>query len=299
MPPSLRHSVVARVVPLVLRSSEVHDPEELRREKLAEQEGADTTPPSWVTRRLDVTEVDGHGFPVYDLRVRDARPTRTVMYLHGGGYVSHADKVHWRWVMRLAERLDARVVLPVYPLAPTHTWRDSHPQLLRLFEQLAVESPAGVTLMGDSAGGGYALAIAQRLRDRPGPQPTHLVLVSPWVDVTSASAGTDEASARDPWLKMSRLRISGSWWAGDDQPQRPEVSPLYGDLAGLPPALMFCGTLDTLNPQCRELAGRARDTDWDLTYVEEDGLIHVYPILPVPEARRAFERTVDFLGASR
>ena len=73
---------------------------------------------------------------------------------------------------------------------------------------------------------------------------------------------------------------------------RPEVSPALGDLAGLPPALMFCGTRDTLMPGCRLLARRAAEAGWDLTYVEEPGLLHVFPILPfIPEARQAWRQT--------
>lgn len=293
--PSLRHTVVARAIPRLRRSTEAHDPDAVRREQLAEQAAADTAPPRWVRKRLEVTSLDGFGFPVHDLRPPAGQATRTILYVHGGGYTAHAEKVHWRWVTLLAEHLKARVVFPVYPLAPTYSWRDSHPQMLRLFEQVAIDSPRGVTLMGDSAGGGYALALAQQLRARPGPQPTRLVLISPWVDATASSTGTDQASAEDPWLRMTRLRTFGEWWAGSDDPRRPEVSPLYGDLSGLPPTLMFCGTRDTLSAQCRDLAGRARAARWPLRYVEEPGLLHVYPLLPVPEARKAFDQTVAFL----
>ena len=95
------------------------------------------------------------------------------------------------------------------------------------------------------------------------------------------------------------MHAYAGWWAGTpDDLGRPEVSPGLGDLTGLPPALMFCGTRDLLVPGCRLLVRRAAEAGWDLTYVEEPDLIHVYPILPgIPEARRAWRRTVDFLHA--
>lgn len=294
--PSMQHQFLARVIPLVRRRSEVTDPELVRRERLAAQAKAHTHPPRRLLHDFDVATLDGFGFPVHDLRVAGTEPARSVLYLHGGGYVAHADRAHWRYVATVARRLDARIVFPVYRLAPEFTWRDSHPQMLSLFEQVAVESPRGVTVAGDSAGGGYALALAQQLARRAGPQPTHLVLHSPWVDVTNSVPGTAEANARDPWLNLSRLLLSGTWWAGGDDETRPEVSPLHGDLTGLPPALMFCGTLDTLVAQCRELARLAGETGWDLTYVEEPGLLHVYPILRIPEARRALATTLEFLA---
>ena len=294
--PSPQHQFLARVVPVLHRRGEVDDADALRRRVLAEQARAATDPPARTVRGCEVTTRTDLGFPVHELQVRGTDSGRAVLYLHGGGYVAHADPGHWRYVVRLARRLDARVVLPVYPLAPQWTWRDSHPAVLSLFEQLAIESPRGVVLAGDSAGGGFALALAQQLAARPGPQPTHLVLLSPWLDLTNAAPGTAEANARDPWLRLTRLRLAGSWWAGGDDETRPEVSPLYGDPAGLPPTLMFCGTLDTFHPQCRELVRRAEGTGWDLAYVEEPDLLHVFPILPVPEAGPALATTLEFLA---
>ena len=73
------------------------------------------------------------------------------------------------------------------------------------------------------------------------------------------------------------------------------MSPLFGDLAGLPPALMICGTRDLLQPGCDALFERADEADWPLEYVVAPGLIHVYPLLPIPEARRRFEHIVRVL----
>ena len=69
---------------------------------------------------------------------------------------------------------------------------------------------------------------------------------------------------------------------------------MLGDLAGLPPALMFCGTRDLLQPGCDALFARADEADWPLEYVVTPGLIHVYPLLPIPEARQAFQQSLRF-----
>ena len=294
--PSIRHQILSRAIPKVRKSSEVEDVDRARQWKLAEHAKAETAPPTKLVNGCEVSLIHGHGFPIYDLMVSGTSPQRSVIYLHGGGHVSHADRVHWKYVVTLARRLDARIIFPVYPLAPEFTWRDSNPELLSLFEHIAIESPRGVTLAGDSAGGGYALAIAQQLALRAGPQPTHVVLISPWLDLTNSAPGMAEALMRDPWLKMSWLRLCADWWAGGDELNRAELSPLYGELSSLPPTLMFCGTRDTLYPACRQLAERARSQGWDLTYVEERDLLHVYPILPIPEAKTALTQLVDFLG---
>lgn len=117
------------------------------------------------------------------------------------------------------------------------------------------------------------------------------------MDLTTATPETESFTVRDPWLFLGKLRAYAAWWAGSPEDLgRPEVSPALGDLDGLPPALMFCGTRDTLAPGCRLLAHRAERSDWDLTYVEMHDLIHVYPLLPfIPEAREARRRTLEFL----
>jgi acetyl esterase/lipase len=284
------------VIPVVRRATEVDDPDRVRRQVLAGQAKAAPGPSARAVRGLAVGELDGVGFRVYDVQVAGTAPTRTVLFLHGGGFVGGIDRFHWRFVATLARESGCRVVVPAYPLTPRHTWRDSQPPLLDLFEQLAIESPGGVALVGDSAGGGLALALAQQIARRPGPQPTRLVLVSPWVDLTGTTPGTEQVASYDPWLKLSKLKLYGGWWAGDDDPDRPEVSPLHGDYTGLPRTLVLCGTRDLLVPQVREAVRRAGAAGVHVTYREQPGLLHVYPLLPIPEARAALREVVGFLA---
>ncbi|MCD4532661.1 alpha/beta hydrolase [Nocardioides sp. cx-169] len=238
----------------------------------------------------------GGDFPSYTVTPRDFDPEVTLYYLHGGAFMAPVDPFQVRYAVRLATQLRARVVIPDYPLTPEHTVHDSHQAVADDVASWAEEGP--VVLLGDSAGGGYALAVAQTLRDRGGPQPARIVLFSPWVDLsTSTAAETEAMDAVDPWLFIGKLRAYAEWWAGGaDQLTRPEASPALAPLDGLPPALMLCGTRDLLVPGCRLLARRAAESDWDLTYLEEPGLLHVYPMLPlIPEARRARRQVIQWL----
>jgi monoterpene epsilon-lactone hydrolase len=300
--PSLRHQLLAAAVPRLRRSREL-DNEPAERARIEKwHEGLDRSLPTRQVQRFArrfsvVTEQLPGGFPSYSIAMRGTAPSRTILYLHGGGFMAPMDPQHVSYVTRLARALDARIVLPDYPLAPEHTWRDSHDELVELAERLATGGQ--LVIGGDSAGGGLALAIAESLRDRGGPQPRRLLLISPWVDLTTSTPETAALDAIDPWLFIGKVRAYAQWWAGTPADLgRPEVSPALGNLSGLPPALMFSGTRDLLMPGCRLLSRRAAEAGWDLTYVEEPDLIHVYPILPfIPEAKPAWRRTVDFLGA--
>lgn len=301
--PSLRHELLAWVLPRVRRSRDLDTPER-ERERLERWHA--TLAPGLPTRlvprfaaRFDVEERTITGpagpSPCYVLTPRGIDPEVTLFHVHGGGYVAPLDPFHVRYTTRLARDLRARVVLPTYPLSPGHSWRDSHDALA---DELEVWADQGrVVLSGESAGGGIALALAETLRDHGGPQPWRLLLVAPWVDLTTSTPETKAVDAIDPWLFLGKLHAYADWWAGDpDELGRPEVSPALGRLDGLPPALMFCGTRDLLVPGCRLLADRAAASDWKLTYLEAPGLLHVFPLLPfIPEARRAHRHTLEFL----
>ncbi len=296
--------MLATVVPRVRRAREMVDEPTERARVVAWHATLDRGLPTRAVPRFErrfsvVTEqLEGPAgsFPSYVITPRDRQPGRTLVYLHGGGFMAPIDQFQVRYAIRLADAIGARVVMPDYPLAPEHTWRDSYQALVELTARWC-DQPGGVVLAGDSAGGGYALALALGVRDHGGPQPTHVVLHAPWVDLTTSTPETDALDAVDPWLFIGKVRAYALWWAGSAADLgRPEVSPALADLAGLPPAILFHGTRDLLAPGCRMLARRADEAGWDLTHVEEEGLLHVYPILPIiPEARRAFRQTLAFL----
>jgi monoterpene epsilon-lactone hydrolase len=287
-------------VPKLRRSRELDTVEAERARLEAWHETLDRTFPTravpFFHRRFAVIrELLADDFPSYTLSRRGTTPGRTVVYLHGGGFVAPIDPFQVRYAARLAATLGARVAMPDYPLTPEHTWRDSHGPVVDLVTRL-LESGEDVVLAGDSAGGGLALAVALTVRDGGGPQPSRLLLIAPWVDLSLSTPETHEVTRGDPWLFIGKMQAYAQWWAGSDDLGRPELSPALGELAGLPPALMFFGTRDSLWPAGKLLVRRAAEAGWALTYVEEPALIHVYPILPfLPEAARAWRTTTEFL----
>ena len=161
--PSLVHEFYARVIPRLRGAGELDDAAAER----ARIERWHATP-EFFFRALPTRLVPGFErrwetstrkvpFPVHTIRPRGRQPRTTVYYLHGGGFVSPADAVHVRYATRLATLLDAEVVLPFYPLAPEHTWRDSHQALVDDVAEHTARQDR-VVLAGDSAGGGLALA---------------------------------------------------------------------------------------------------------------------------------------------
>lgn len=318
--PSRRHELLARAVPRIRGSRDLDSLAQERARLTRWHTGLSHELPTRLVPRFDrrfqlVRETlrgDGPEFTSWVFAPREAAPSRTVYYLHGGGFVAPIDPFHVRYAAWLSRSLGARVVMPDYPLAPEHDWRASHAALVQDVRRWA--AVGAVTLAGDSAGGGLALALAVSLADSladsraaepdaGGARADSMLLLSPWVDLTESTPETAGLDALDPWLFLSKLRAYAAWWAGSPEDLgRSEVSPALAPrevLARLPRTLMLCGTRDLLQPGCRMLATRGAGTGWPLTYVEEPDLIHVYPLLPgIPEAARARRTVLAFLRGS-
>ena len=249
-------------------------------------------PPASLSRRfaVDVRAADGHR--IFTVRPRGDRPVRgQIFYLPGGGYVNPPAFLHWWFIARLVKTLGVACTVPLYPLAPDHQCDEGIGFAAEAWRRLAGEHGAqNLLVMGDSAGGGLALAMLQQTRAIP----AGLILNAPWLDASVSDPSQIEIERHEWLLNRFTLRTWGQWWAGPRDLRDPMVSPLFGDLSELPPTLLLCGSADILVADARRLAAAAPGK---VRYVEEEGLMHVYPLLPFfPETRRAWleiERFVD------
>lgn len=249
---------------------------------------ASFAPPRLLRRDVRVDVRHEGGWPVYEVAPRGGRPTGHVLYAHGGAWYGEITPVHWRVVAGLAAASGASFTVPIYPLAPVGTAGTVVPAVADLLAGLVERHGAGqVTAMGDSAGGQIALSAALLLRDRGVPPLRRTVLISPALDLSLSNPGIDLVEPLDPWLARPGIRAAIELWRAELPIDSPLVSPLAGDLTGLGPLLLFNGTRDITSPDIRLLVTRAREAGVEVDLQEEPDLVHVYPLLPVPEGRRA------------
>jgi acetyl esterase/lipase len=227
-------------------------------------------------------------WPVYTVTPRGAATRRRALYSHGGSWFHEIKPIHWDLIAKLAAATRTQFTVPIFPPVPAGTAATVIPAIADMAAELVAEVGADcVTIMGDSAGGTITLAVAMQLRDRGLPAPHGTLLISPALDL----AFTDPAIARiapsDPWLAAAGLRAAAQLWRGELPLDDPLVSPIHGDLTGLAPITLFSGTHDIINADARSLVRKARAADFPLDYHEAPGMLHVYPLLPVPEANAA------------
>lgn len=262
------------------------------RRRLAAPKGS-AQPPAALLRRHDVSARQVGGFVCRTVAPRGREASRAVVYLHGGAYVSEIAKQHWTLIGALADA-GVRVEVPLYGLAPQHTYREAYPLVTEVYRELLSSTPASeITLAGDSAGAGLALGFAQTLPAVGLPQPRRLVLIAPWLDLTLGNPEIPAVARRDPWLSPVGLAELGRVWADGDDPTDPRLSPINGPLAGLAPVDVYVGTRDLCLPDVRELGRRALAEGAGVGVTVCAGAVHVYPLTPTPEGRAAATRIVE------
>ena len=213
-----------------------------------------------------------------------------VLYLHGGAYVNGFNAHQWRFMDRLARQTGCTVVAPAYHLAPWADYARAYDDLTALYRTLLAEYPGRrLILMGDSAGGGLALGFAEALAANGDPLPERLVLFSPWVDVSMDNPDIADYLPVEPMLHFDLVKVHGRYWAGDADTHFWQVSPLFGDMAGLPPVTMTCGTRELLYPDILLARDRLAEAGVDVTLRVGRGLNHDWPLMEIPEADAIFE----------
>ena len=211
-------------------------------------------------------------------------------YLHGGAYVNGFNAHQWRFMDRLARQTGCTVVAPAYHLAPWADYARAYDDLTALYRTLLAEYPGRrLILMGDSAGGGLALGFAEALAANGDPLPERLVLFSPWVDVSMDNPDIADYLPVEPMLHFDLVKVHGRYWAGDADTHFWQVSPLFGDMAGLPPVTMTCGTRELLYPDILLARDRLAEAGVDVTLRVGRGLNHDWPLMEIPEADAIFE----------
>lgn len=297
-----RPSLAMRLLKAALRLSPAHLRDSALprlRERLAGPPTRVTAPlPPRFRRRFEVSERQIGGQPVVELAPRHAPADVHIVYTHGGAYINPLQWVHWQALAALVEATGASITVPLYPLAPLHTHRDAFPVLEAVYRDVLVRhGDRRLVLSGDSAGGGLALAQALRYRDLGLRQPDHVILFAPWLDLSMSNPGAQRAAARDVMLGPACLREAGRHWAGGDDPHLPDLSPLFGTLAGLPPITVFQGSDDVFVADAWSLYARAQKAGTAAEVVEYSGGFHDFMMVPwLPESRDVYRRVALLLA---
>jgi acetyl esterase/lipase len=245
-------------------------------------------------------EVDAGGVTAYWVRTGTPRHAgKAIIYLHGGGYILGSAVSNLGIPLRIGPAAGIPVLSVEYRLAPEQPYPAALDDCLAAYRWLLKSGRKGsdIAFMGDSAGGGLAVACALGARRDKLPLPAAVVALSPLTDLSPTSDTRVTLAAYDP-IVVGDPTVRFGAYAGTHDRRDPLISPVYGDFAGFPPLLIQVGTREVLLSDSVRLARRARAAGVDVTLDVWEGMWHVWQDhATAPEARMASEEIARFLEA--
>ena len=200
-----------------------------------------------------------------------------ILYFHGGSYIAETSQEHWNFLENLVKDTGYTVILPDYPLAPKYTYEDVFTMIKPLYKEIIERiSPEDLIMMGDSAGGGMALALEENLSEENEKLPSKLILISPWLDTRMENSKIDEVQKNDKDLNKEALKLAGIAYKGKNGKDTYLVNPIDGPLDKLKNVTIYTGTYDILNPDVEILVQRAKEKNVNIDVKEYEECGHIW-----------------------
>lgn len=211
---------------------------------------------------------------------KGADAAKVIMYVHGGGYVSGSCSDHRALVSKFALATGITNLLYEYRLAPENPFPAALDDSVTVYQWLLASGyqPENMVIAGESAGGGLCLAVLLALKEKNIPFPAAAVAISPWTDLTCASDSYRTKNKVSP-APLNSWTVFSHHYVGANSATNPLISPLFGDLKGLPPILINSGVDDELFDDGEKFSIKAREQGVDVQFTAGKDMIHCYPLL--------------------
>lgn len=255
----------------------------------------------WTASGVDVRRTEFAGMRAEWLTPQAPARRKVMLYLHGGAYVFGNCATHRQLVSYIARACGVRALVIEYRLAPEHRFPAAIEDSLAAYRALREEgyAPADILVAGDSAGGGLVMALLLSLRDAGEEMPAGGLLFSPWLDLTASGESMTTRAKRDPWFKPPDMPIIASYYCESDEYRNPLVSPVFADVAGLPPIYIQVGDDEILLSDSTRIAENIEAAGGDVTLEVWPDMFHVFQVFvhQMPESREAIEQLAPFVTA--
>lgn len=221
---------------------------------------------------------------------------KLILYVHGGGYVSGSCNDHRGFVSKFAKFTGVQNLLYEYRLAPENPFPAALDDSVTVYKWLLSSGyqSGNILIAGESAGGGLCLATLLALKDQNLPTPAAAVAISPWTDLSCSSDSYKTKNKLSP-APLNSWTVFSSHYVGVDRAVNPLISPLFGDLKGLPPIFINSGVDDELYEDGEKFYLKAKDAGVDIQFRAGKGMLHCYPLL-APMFREATEAMDEIVG---
>ncbi len=228
----------------------------------------------------------------------NANPDKLILYVHGGGYVSGSCNDHRGFVSKFARFTGTTNLVFEYRLAHEHPFPAALNDSVKIYQWLLSQDyqPENIIIAGESAGGGLTLATLLALKEKQILMPAAGIAISPWTDLTCSGESYKTKNKVSP-APINSWIVFSKHYAGTTSAGNPLISPLFGDLEGLPPLFINSGEDDELFDDGEKFYLKAKEAGVDVTFRAGKGMVHCYPLLApmFPEAKVAMHEIVEFV----
>lgn len=253
-------------------------------------------PPKKIKKKFHIIKKDVNGHYFYVIKPFNDVSKKHILFLHGGGFVYEIMSHQWNFLGMLVELLKCTITVPIYPLAPKHQYKDVFDMIIPIYQQIISEVKLeDIVIMGDSAGGGMSLALAELLKQKNLHQPGNIILISPTLDMSFSNPEIYEVESLDLVSAVPALIDIGKWYGGEKGSKYYLVSPIYGDFEGLGKISLFIGTHDIFYPDAKKIKNMADKIGVIIDYYEYPCMIHGWPLFCFPESRKATKQIIDII----
>lgn len=234
------------------------------------------------------------------LRPKAAPEGKVLLYFHGGAYLVGSCQTHRQLVSHIARAARINALVPEYRLAPEHPFPAAIEDAVGVYRSLLAQGfkPSDIYIAGDSAGGGLTIATLLSLRHAAVPLPAAAVLLSPFLDVTASGESAVTRAGQDPWFDAKEVVVvADNYCRGGEDLKHPLVSPVFANVAGLPPTFIQVGDDEILLSDSTRFAEKMKAAGLDVEIEIWPEMWHVFQLFvgKMPESRRAIRRIGAYL----
>ena len=259
----------------------------------------------WLSKRVipddpfvKVTEAIIEGMDSAWFDPKTSKSNKVFLYFHGGGYSTCSWQTHRSLIGRLSRESGMKTLAVNYRLAPQNPFPAAVEDSVKAYRfLLQTYTPENIVIGGDSAGGGLCMATLLSIKQQDIAMPSRVMAMSPWLDLSVPSEELQQDFHNDPMLDGRAVKVWAERYLQTTHPHNPLASPVYGDLAGLPPMLIHVGEREMLLDDTVRFVERAREAGVEAHLQIWPSMVHVFQFLHtvLPEAKKSIEELGAFL----
>lgn len=246
-------------------------------------------------RKMGFKFLEYNGMNIYTFNGNlNLKNRRVILYLHGGSFISEANRYQLNFMKKISILTDSTLVFPVYPLSPRNNYKKCFELLDDLYEKI-LKNTDNIHFIGDSCGGSMAISFSMYLRDNKKMCPHNIIIISPCMDYTFTNSKINNYEKIDRCLSTTGISYVANIWS-DADPNNYLVSPIYGDFNNIGLLSIFTSGCEIFNPDCHKVVSKLDKEKIKYNFYEFKNMQHNFMLFPSKESKLVINEIVNIIN---